>query len=139
MPPFRALHCRATTSHCWATRVLSLVAHWATTFQSNLVSPVLSYRYIEAKFFVYILVDRPTELPVQLKSILKKPTYGIHQMTGNASFASPVLPHATEVTGLDYTGTPVHFHEMTKSQTPLIPSAYKKKEVKISKCINLTS
>ena len=31
--------CWATTSHCWATRLLSLVAHWATTFQSNLVSP----------------------------------------------------------------------------------------------------
>ena len=31
--------CWATTSHCWATRLLSLVAHWATTFQSNSVSP----------------------------------------------------------------------------------------------------
>ena len=33
--------CWATISHCWATRLPSLVAHWATTFQSNLVSPAL--------------------------------------------------------------------------------------------------
>ena len=41
MPPFRPLQSRATTSYCWATRMISLVAHWATTFQSNLASPVL--------------------------------------------------------------------------------------------------
>ena len=46
MPPFRTLHCRATTSHCWATRVLSLVAHWATTFQSNLASPGKPVRHV---------------------------------------------------------------------------------------------
>ena len=30
MPPFRPLQSRATTSYCWATRLISLVAHWAT-------------------------------------------------------------------------------------------------------------
>ena len=40
MPPFCPLQSRATTSYCWATRLISLVAHWATTFQSNLASPV---------------------------------------------------------------------------------------------------
>ena len=39
MLAFYALHCWATTSHCWATRLLYLVAQWATTFQSNLASP----------------------------------------------------------------------------------------------------
>ena len=39
MPTFRPLQSRATTSYCWATRLISLVAHWATTtFQSNLAS-----------------------------------------------------------------------------------------------------
>ena len=38
--------CWATTSQCWATRLLSFVAHWATTFQSNLVSPATpDHRY----------------------------------------------------------------------------------------------
>ena len=30
---------RATISYCWATRLISLVAHWATTCQSMLASP----------------------------------------------------------------------------------------------------
>ena len=41
MLAFYALHCWATTSHCWATRLLYLVAQWATTFQSNLASPAV--------------------------------------------------------------------------------------------------
>ena len=45
MLAFYALHCWATTSHCWATRLLYLVAQWATTFQSNLASPGNSFVY----------------------------------------------------------------------------------------------
>ena len=67
MPPFRPLQSRATTSYCWATRLISLVAHWATTFQSNLASPAT--RVVDVKQMV-----SPKSSPPMKKTKSSKPS-----------------------------------------------------------------
>ena len=62
MPPFRPLQSRATTSYCWATRLISLVAHWATTFQSNLASPDHERKIIMRKRLKLVKSSKPTPL-----------------------------------------------------------------------------
>ena len=72
MLPFHALPCWATTSHCRATRLLYLVAHWATTFQSNLASPevtllVYFFNSLRPKTSAYFLFNYKLD---QMKEVL---------------------------------------------------------------------
>ena len=70
-------HCWATTSHCWATRLLYLVAHWATTFQSNLASPARAIPERQMKETLYTR-HRNTVEPMMVKHDRKTTLQALH-------------------------------------------------------------
>ena len=75
MLPFHALPCWATTSHCRATRLLYLVAQWATTFQSNLASPAISLTLCISKVFERIIRKQVLAF-LELKGLLNNTQHG---------------------------------------------------------------